>query len=132
MNQTREAARQILGNVSDIQAVVSMCGLVDVNGKLAAIREKAAFIFEGKKGSEKIIAGYEGDADLAMTMLTSKIDEYLVARDNGDHVTDADRLMLLRLAELFVSKTRVYFERRVHHGVVVGTEVRVKETNYGE
>ena len=112
MNQTQEAARQILGNVSDIQAVVSMCGLNEVNGKLSAIREKAAFIFEGKKGPEKIIAGYETDANQSMTMLRDKLDEFLVVQAGGGHVTDADRLLILRLAEIFVQRNRVYFDRR--------------------
>lgn len=112
MNQTQEAARQILGNVSDIHAVVSMCGLPEVNSKLAAIREKAAWLYEGDKGPQKVMEGYETDADQAMTMLVNKIDEFVVVRNGGGHVTDADRLLILRLAEIFVQRNRVYFDRR--------------------
>jgi|GEM_PF-2506681 len=112
MNQTQEAARQILGDISDIQAVVSMSGLDEVNVKLSAIREKAAFIFEGKKGPENVIAGYEHDADMAMALLGQKINLYLALHDDGIHIPDADRLLILRLAEVFVSRNRVYFNRK--------------------
>ncbi len=111
MNQTQEAARQILGNVSDIQAVVSLCGLTDVNVKLAAIREKASFLYEGKKGPEKIIAGYENDADQTMAMLGMKIEMFLSTKSRRYE----DRLQIQRLAELVVQRNRVYFDRRTRH-----------------
>lgn len=117
MNQTQEAARQILGNVSDIQAVVSLCGLTEVSVKLAAIREKASFLYEGDKEANKIMEGYEHDADQAMTLLGEKINEVSILPVCGDDITDSDRLLLLRMSEIFIQRTRVYFDRRTRYQI---------------
>ena len=109
MNQQTEAARQILGCVSDIQAVVSMCGLDEVNLKLASIREKAAFIYEGAQGPVKILAGYEGDVRASMHQLG------VLYRDHAERIdvleTD-DLVQLMRISEIFVTRARVCLDRR--------------------
>jgi hypothetical protein len=110
--QTQEAARQILGQVSDIQAVVSMCGMPEVNLKLTAIREKAAFLLEDHKTPEQIIEGYAGEASDALIMLGSMITE------NGHSsaaMADDNLLQLVRVAEVFVQRSRVYFNRKQRH-----------------
>lgn len=109
MNQIKEAARQILGQVSDIQAVTSLCGLGDVNLKLADIREKAAFLLEDHGTPEQILCGYNHDATAALAMFG----EELVGRKLVcDTVDDVDLGQLVRMAEIFVRRTHVYFDRK--------------------
>lgn len=129
--QVKETARQILGQVSDIQAELSVSGSDELNLKLAAIREKAAFLFEGETGPEKIIAGYEQDADQAMNMLGEKIKIFFIRLDSGSWDLDADRLQIQRLAELCVQRNRVYFERKARHETVVGKDTKVRRDTDG-
>lgn len=108
-SQIQEAARQILGQVSDIQAVVSMTGLTDVNDKLADIREKAAWLFEGNNGRLKVMADYMNDAHQSLIMLGGMIHE----RGHGHTEMDkADLLQLIRMAEIFVNRGRIYLNSK--------------------
>ncbi len=109
--QTQEAARQILGAVSDTHAVTSLCGLPEVNVKLAAIREKASFLLEGNMAAEKIVQNYEHDADMSIALLGEKINEL----SGCDSIEDGDRLQVIRLAEVLLQRNRVYFDRRTRH-----------------
>lgn len=114
MNQTQEAARQILGHVSDIQAITSMSGMTDVNLKLAEIRDKAAVLYgePGRNGRE-IVEGYKAAADDAMMMLGELIESFSHRIETDLFpLRDADRSQIMRVAELFVSRSRVYFDRK--------------------
>jgi hypothetical protein len=105
-NQIQEAARQILGDVSDIQAELSMTGSAAMNIRLAAIREKAAFLYEGNKGVETIIGGYEQAARTSLMLLSDEI--WQVVED----VDDAKLIRVSHLCEAFLSRCQVYFERK--------------------
>ena len=125
-NQVQETARQILGQLSDIQAVVSTTGSNEVNIKLADIREKAAFLLEGKKGPEQIVAGYRGAAQDSLVMLGEAVEQHYGAHAIMD---DADLLLAMRLAEIFISRSRVYFERKARHMTVIKYSEVQGETN---
>lgn len=130
-NQVKEAARQILGIVSDIQASTSMLGLVEVTSKLADIREKAAWIYEGDKGARKVVEGYQNDADQSLAMLTHKAGLFLAEKKAG-LATDADRLQIQCLVELVAQRNRVYFERRNRYTQVIGKGNKCLEESDGE
>lgn len=130
-SQVEEAVRQILDDVSDIQATTIICGLPEANSRLADIREKAASIFEGNKGAHTIVAEYESDADKAMVLLTEAIYSFLSPATPREKRTDADRLLILRLAELVVQRNRVYFEHRKRSTYVNGKGAECLEENVG-
>ena len=123
-NQTKEAARQILGELSDMQAVISMSGSNELNLKLAAIREKAAFLLEGGKGPEQIVASYRNEAQDSLIFLGELIELHYGARNIMD---DADLLQALRLAEIFVTRMRVYFDRKRRYQFVAHHSKQVQE-----
>lgn len=126
-NQIQEAARQILGQVSDIQAVVSTTCPNEVNLKLADIREKAALLLEGRRGPEQVVAGYRGDAQDSLIMLGEKIELHSGIRITMD---DMDLLQMVRMAEIFIQRSRVYFERKARYKTIVGGETQLQgETN---
>lgn len=114
-NQVKEAARQILGQVSDMQEVLSMSGSSELNLQLAAIREKAAFLLEGGKGPEQIVAGYRNEAQDSLVSLGQVIELHYGGHNLMD---DADLLQALRLAEIFISRMRVYYERKKRYQFV--------------
>lgn len=111
-NQVNEAARQILDEVSDMQAVVGMSGQVELNSKLAAIREKAAFLLDDKKGPKQIVAGYRVAAQDSLVTLGEVVELHYGAHAIMD---DADLLQAMRMAKIFLDRGRVYFERKARY-----------------
>ncbi len=110
--QIKETARQILGQISDIQGVLSMSGSNELNIKLADIREKAALMFEGGDGVEKIITGYRCEAHDSLIMLGEHMEQH---HDGRVFMNDAELMRLVRLAEIFVKRSRVYVERKARY-----------------
>ncbi|MBL4901074.1 hypothetical protein JYT85_01465 [Desulfocapsa sp. AH-315-G09] len=107
--QVKEAARQILGNISDIQEVLCMGGSDELNLKISAIRERAAFLFEGGQGTRQIIDGYQEEAQSSFTML---IEEASIHLGENNTMNDVELLHACRLAEIFVRRAHVYFDRK--------------------
>jgi len=105
--QVKEAARQILGQVSDIQAILG--GEDEVALKLAAIRKKAAFLYEGGGPAEQIIAGYRNDVLVTQSVLMDSLGHVNFEKSV---ISDADMIQLSHLAELLISRTSVYLERK--------------------
>lgn len=105
----QETARQILGEVSDIQAELSFSGSAEMNLKLAAIREKAAFLLEGDKGVEKIIIGYQIEAQDSLLMLAEEIRQYC---DGGKTMNDTGLIKASLMCGVFFTRCNVYLNRK--------------------
>lgn len=117
METKRDAARQILGHVSDIQAVVGLCGMPSVSEGLAQIRSQAAWIMATDGAVEKILSGYEYEAQAGIQDLVEKIGECgggLVPMDN------AEISEVLLLAEVCVGRLIVCRDRRGRMGAMAG------------
>ena len=125
-NQVQEAARQILDQVSDIQAAISTTGASDVNLKLVNIRKNAALLLENKKGPEQIIAGYRAATQDSLITLGELIELHYGARNIMD---DADLLQAMRLAEIFIDRGRIYFERKRRYKTALRDNNLHGETN---
>ncbi len=113
--QTKEAARQILGHIGEIQAKMGPYGVAGVNQQLIKIRKKAAALYEGDQTPEKIIDGYRGDTDTAFYLLYARLIEFFNNQSRTGASSprqDADRLHLVRMMEVSISRARVYFERK--------------------
>ena len=105
--QVKEAARQILGDVSDIQTIMgNSCG---VGNKLSSIRQKAAFLYERGDSMEKIISWYRHDTHMALSMLGDAITRYHSA---SGHDNDAALININRLAEIVIQRSNVYLDRK--------------------